>query len=426
MKVILLPAGSHGDVHPFVGVGVALAQRGHDVTMATCGLFSDLSQRCGLKFHEVGTAERFQELSQHPDLWHPRKAAGFIAREAILPGMRMQYEAIEELTASSHEPTVVVGSALGFGGQLAHEKLGIPFVTLHLQPTMFWSVHQSPHLARHTLMGDWVPRWLKTLQFRLGIWVTFDRNALKECNAFRAELGLDPVRTSWDMMHSPQRICAMFPEWFAARQPDWPEQTIHTGFPLWDEQGITEVEPAIEDFLAAGDPPVVFTPGSAHTHAQPFWRAAVDACERLGRRGLLLTRHADQIPDNLPAEVRHFPYVPFSEVLHRCAALVYHGGIGTLSQALAAGVPHLIMPMAHDQPDNAVRIKNLGVGDYLWPNQFRGPRVATMLDELLNSQSVATACGKRAALLADNDAIDKTCDAIEAAGAGQIRQRESA
>ena len=428
MKAILLPAGSHGDVHPFVGVGVALAERGHDVTLATCGLFADLSERCGLKFHEVGTAERFLELSQHPDLWHPRKAAALIAREAILPGMRMQYDAIEELTASNSEPTVVVGSALGFGGRLAHDNLKLPFVSLHLQPTMFWSVHKSPQLARHTLMGDWVPRWLKTFQFRLGIWMMFDRNVRKACNEYRSELGLAPIKTSWDMMHSPQKICAMFPEWFAPMQPDWPPQTVHTGFPLWDESGVTEVPAEIEQFIDAGEPPIVFTPGSAHTHAIPFWRAAVDACQRLGRRGMLLTRHAEQIPDDLPADVQHFPYVPFSAVLHRCAALVYHGGVGTLSQALAAGVPHLIMPMAHDQPDNAVRIKCLGVGDYLWPNQFHGPRVAKMLGELLTSESVASACRERAELLKDNDAIAKTCDIIEAAALSDSDQprRESA
>ena len=168
------------------------------------------------------------------------------------------------------------------------------------------------------------------------------------------------------------------------------------------------------EFLSAGEPPIVFTPGSAHQNAHDFWLAAVDACRRLKRRGMLLTRHAEQIPDNLPEGVRHFSYVPFSEVLDRCAALVYHGGIGTLSQALAAGIPHVIMPMAHDQPDNAVRIKCLNVGDYLWPNQFRGPRLANMLERILGSAEVRSACRKYADLLRGDDAIAKTCEVIDA------------
>ena len=135
MKVLLLPAGSHGDVHPFVGVGIALKQRGHDVTLATCGLFAELADRCELNFHEIGSAEQFLELSQNPDIWHPHKAAALIAREVILPGMRVQYQAIEQLTSGSGEETVLVGSALGFGIRLS--SLAANDVLERLQNTTF-------------------------------------------------------------------------------------------------------------------------------------------------------------------------------------------------------------------------------------------------------------------------------------------------
>jgi UDP:flavonoid glycosyltransferase YjiC (YdhE family) len=411
MKILLLPAGSHGDVHPFVGVGMRLQQRGHDVVLATSGAFRGLTEKAGLKFYEIGTAEEFRKLSENPDIWHPLKAAAFIAREAILPGMHKQLAAIKELAVPGE--TVLVGSALGFGGRLAHEAWGLSFVSLHLQPAMFWSVHKTPRLARYGLVGDWVPKWLKEFQFRFGVWLMFDRNVRKPCNQLRAELGLAPLGSVWEMMHSPQCIAAMFPQWYAPRQPDWPAHAVYTGFPRWDEQGVTQVSPQITQFLSEGDPPIAFTPGSAHTHARDFWKAAIDACGRLRRRGMLLTRHVDQIPRDLPPGVRHFDYVPFSEVLPRCAALVYHGGIGTLSQALAAGVPHVIMPMAHDQPDNAARIKRLGVGDYLWPNQFRGRRLAAMLERVLSSEEVGRNCRELAAKLDGDDAIERTCEVIE-------------
>ncbi len=411
MKVLLFPVGSHGDVHPFTGVAMRLQQRGHQVVLATSGLFAELADRCGIPFHEVGSSEAVSRLTDNPDIWNPRKAGRLIAREVILPGMRLQLDAIRQLVEPGN--TVIVGSGLGFGTRLAHEAFHIPLVTLHLQPTMFWSVYQSPRLSRHSLLGNNVPRWLKALQFRIGVWMMFDLNLLRECNSLRAELGLPAIRSSWDMMHSPQRICAMFPEWFGPRQPDWPPQTIFTGFPRWDEQGISEVSPELDQFLSSGDPPIAFTPGSGHTHATSFWNAAIDACQRTGRRGLLLTRHVAQIPKNLPEGVRHFAYAPFSEILPRCAALVYHGGVGTLSQALAAGIPHLIMPMAHDQPDNACRIRSLGVGDFLWPNQFKGRRLASMLERLLSSREVNAACQRYAGLLTSDDGIAKTCDVIE-------------
>ena len=113
---------------------------------------------------------------------------------------------------------------------------------------------------------------------------------------------------------------------------------------------------------AAGEPPIVFTPGSAMYHGQDFFRASVEACKQLNRRGILLTRHAEQIPADLPATIRHFSYAPFSLLLPRAAALVHHGGIGTSAQAMAAGCRQLITPFAHDQFDNADRLRRLGEG----------------------------------------------------------------
>ena len=118
------------------------------------------------------------------------------------------------------------------------------------------------------------------------------------------------------------------------------------------------------------------TPGSAMRHAQEFFAESVAACQRLGRRGLLLTRFAEQVPTDLPETIRHLEYVPFSRVLPRAAALVHHGGIGTTAQALAAGIPQLVMPLAHDQPDNAARLERLGVGRTIAPRRYRAARAA--------------------------------------------------
>jgi hypothetical protein len=73
----------------------------------------------------------------------------------------------------------------------------------------------------------------------------------------------------------------------------------------------------LEQFLSAGEPPVVFTPGSAQRQAPSFFREAVEASRLLGRRALLLTRFDEQLPANLPDGVKHFHYVPFSQVLPR-------------------------------------------------------------------------------------------------------------
>src|SRR5690606_39089954 len=117
--------------------------------------------------------------------------------------------------------------------------------------------------------------------------------------------------------------------------------------------------------------------------------AAAEAVTHLGRRALFLTGYPEQLPAGLPDTIVHRGYAPLSTVLPRAGALVHHGGIGTLAQGFAAGVPQLMMPMGFDQPDNAMRATRLGVARWLAPNRFTATRVAGALDALLGDERVS-------------------------------------
>jgi UDP:flavonoid glycosyltransferase YjiC (YdhE family) len=158
---------------------------------------------------------------------------------------------------------------------------------------------------------------------------------------------------------------------------------------------------------------MLFTPGTSNRAAANFFRIAVEAASRLGRRCLLLTRFADQVPSALPPSIRHEAYVPFSQLLPRCSAIVHHGGIGTCAQGLAAGIPQLTIPFGFDQPDNATRLWRLGVGRWIVPQAFTGEHAARVLAQLLGDPTVQTACGRRAAAVRELRAIDDTCDLLE-------------
>ncbi len=413
MNILLCPMGSSGDVHPFVGLGVALAARGHRVRMIVNEYFEELVRRVGLEYIEFTTAKDFIELADHPALWHPRRAFFYIAQHGILKWMRQQYEIIRE----HHVPgeTVVVASCLGFGARIAQEHLGIPLISAHLQPFVLWSSYATPHHSTIPFLR-FLPRPLKDAFFWTGEKFIIDPFVCPETNAFRRELGLPPMKRAFGRwIHSPLATLCLFPEWYAARQPDWPRNTHTTGFPLWDERHVTTMPPQLNDFLNHQDPPIVFTPGSAVLHGQDFFRAAVEATQRLGRSAILLTRFPEQIPRSLPETVRHYDYIPFSQVLPRAAALVHHGGIGSTAQAMAAGIPQLMMPMAHDQPDNARRVKKMHTGDWLLPRHFSGRRVAEKLSRLLNAPHIGQHCRKIQERFQDADPISQACDVIEEA-----------
>ena len=415
VRIVLASIGSAGDVHPFVAIALQLRDRGHSVSLATNPYFAPLLERLGLPLLPVGTAEQFSEAIAHPALWRQFRAFDVLAA-IIRHSTPMLYRIVEE--EATKGDTAVVAHPLAFGARVAHETLGVSLVTLHLAPSSIWSLQKPPVPSRWIGSIDAWPRPARRLLLGLGDRLS-DRALAPSLNRFRAEFGLAPVRhvaSRW--WHSPQCGIGLFPEWFAKPQPDWPSQLSLTGFPLYDEQGVSRVPSDLEAFLAeaqaAGDPPVVFAPGSSNRQAKRFFAAAAEACQRLGRRGILLTRYAEQVPSRLPSEVRHASYAPFGAVLPRSAALVHHGGIGTAAQALAAGRPQLVMPMTFDQPDNAARLVGLGVARMLAPTHFSATNVARQLTALLEDDAVGSRCTEIARRFGGIDPIGSTCDLIEA------------
>jgi len=407
---ILLPAiGSSGDVHPVIGLGRALKARGHEVTVVTNEIFSGQVRANGLGFIQLGTKAGAEELMRDPRLWHLRRGFRVIVDQAILPHIRPLYEIIE---ANRDSSTVVAATTLCLGARVAQERLGVPTATIHLQPGVFRSLVDYGRLWRLDL-GPGTPRFAKRLLFWCIDRIYADRLTAPGLNAFRSTLGLPPVRGIFkDYIHSPQLVLGLFPDWFAPPQPDWPANTHLTGFVLHDE-GQMPLPPEAEEFLGAGAPPIVATPGSAAMDRDAFFRQAVKACAALGVRAMLVTNHPAQLPASLPPGIRAFPYLPFSRILPRCSAIIYHGGIGTLAQAVRAGVPHLVVPNAHDQPDNGQRIERLGLGLSLSPGRFRGRRAAGALGNILGSGEIRERCRQLAPRVDGHASLETACRLIE-------------
>jgi rhamnosyltransferase subunit B len=327
--------------------------------------------------------------------------------ERVLP---LAFEAIRE----RYEPgrTVAVAGSLAMSARLAHEVLGIPHVTLHLQPVTCLSVADPP-VSPEGFDLRRLPAPLVKLAYRLLDSLVLDPLLAPTVNADRARLGLAPVhRVLSHWAPSPQRVIGLFPKWFGP-VPDCGPEFRHGGFVLFDDAEQRPTPPALRAFLEAGVPPVVFSFGSAMKHGRRYFEAAVDACRRAGLRGVLLGRSGAQIPEALPAEVHHADYAPFSEVLPRTAALVHHGGIGTCAQAMRAGVPQLVMPLAYDQGDNAARAERLGVAGVVRPRDFTGRTVAAHLGRIVASERMRTATREVSARFRDEDALATTCSQIE-------------
>ena len=411
MNILITPVGSAGDNYPFIGLGVELAKRGHRVTVISNDRFEPVIRKSGLEFVSVGTNEEFDRIIANPDIWHPTRGLKHIM-DAVAEQSRRLFDAVSQRIA---DKPVIIAHTLDFASRaMAERDPSLPVVTIHLSPSII-RTNYDMGVVKGTRNPSFLPRWVKRmLGWGVDRWM-IDPAAGPVVNEMRARLGLAPIRRIFERaLHSPRLTVGMFPEWFAPRQPDWPVFFKQTGFPLFDGgDGAQPVSPEVDAYLRAGEPPIVFTPGSANVHAHEFFVAAAKAADLLGRRTLLLSRSAEHLPSHLPANVQHFPFAPLSKILPRCAALVHHGGIGTTAAGLAGGVPQLIMPMSHDQPNNAHWVHKLGVGDRLMPAKFTGGRVAKVLGPLLESAVVKQRCTEVAARCAAQDAVAETVDLIE-------------
>lgn len=411
MKFLLTPIGSHGDVHPFAALARELARRGHDVAVATNENFRPLIERMGVRYIQQGSVADYQEILQSPEIWHATKGPRWLFALLVEKPLRDLYQIIAD--HAGREKFTLVAPPIAFAARVAHDRLGVPLATIHLAPSSLRSV-MDPAILPGLPMPPWTPLWLRRSMF----WFADVAIADPICapmNRFRKQLGLPAARRILDQWwNSPQRIIGLFPEWFATAR-DWPPQTRLTGFPLFDEREDHVLAADIAAFLAEGEAPLVFTPGSANAQGAKFFQAAVEACRLLQRRALFLTGHVEHLPRELPTSIQHARYIPFSHVLPRAEALIHHGGIGTTAQALAAGIPQLIMPLGFDQMDNAARCARLGVARSLPPARFTGVRVAQRLRELL-TPDVQQRCREVALRLANNDGVARTCDLIEESG----------
>jgi rhamnosyltransferase subunit B len=418
LRVLIVVLGSGGDVYPMIAVGRALLARGHDVHVVSSPHFAAAAREAGLVFHACATEEDERRALQNPDLWKAVK--GF---RLLLQGILDNVPATYRIICEEHVPgrTIILGNFAALGARVARETLGAPFVSMHLAPILLRSRYVQPGVV---LARRWTPVVRAFRAFfvpAVDRWI-FDPVVAPPLNAFRAKLGLPAIRRVFDKwIHSPDLVLGLFPGWFASPQPDWPAHTHLVGFPVGEPVNGGGLDADLEAFLRAGSPPVVFTTGTSMVFGRTFFEASVEASRTSGRRALLVTRYPEQLP-SLPDHVRHVAFAPFDQLLRRAAALVHHGGIGTMAAAFAAGIPQIVVPFNFDQPDNAARLRALGAGSVIRPAAYTAARAARALDDLFASPTIQSTCRSIAERMRTVGPTADACDLIETAARASLRE----
>jgi UDP:flavonoid glycosyltransferase YjiC (YdhE family) len=412
-RIALATFGSFGDLHPYLAIARELKRRGHHAIVATIPLYREKVEAAGFEFRQLRAAniERADAQLMRKVL-HLRNGAEYIVREMVMPSLSVAYS---DARAAFQGVSLVVVHPLVFGARLAAETMKIPWVSTQLAPMGFLSAYDPPVVPAAPFLTGLRPLGPALFRPLFAVAKRSVRYWTRPYRKLRAELGLPPLEDPmFEGGTSPDLVLAMFSETLGGRMPDWPSQTVTTGFAFYDGED-DALPPQLEAFLQAGEPPLVFTLGTAAVlDAGSFYQESALAAQMLGRRAVLLIGNdAGNIPSNLPATILPVAYAPFSLLFPRSAAIVHQGGVGTTGQAMRSGRPMLVMPYAVDQPDNADRARRLGIARVLKRTDYSGHSAARELDALLSDAHYSETSARVGRQVALEDGAAIACDHLE-------------
>ncbi len=395
-RIVFCTFGSLGDLYPILSLAREMKNRGHSPVIATSSMYRERIEQEGIGFHavrpnmDINNPEMLRRAMSRSD------GSRYIVCDLVFPSLRESYEDTAAIAASAD---LIVTHPITFSAMLVARKTGMPWASVALAPVSMFSGYDPSVLTGLPFaetLASFGPRFqwgiLKMLSVLFEpLWKPFRK--------LEKELHLSPAPNPLLWGHSPQLALGLFSPLLAAPQRDWPTNAHATGFPFFEhEEGGS---PELERFLAEGDPPIVFTLGSAAVGAAgDFFRQSADAARRLGRRAVFLVGREppNQSRFELPPGMIAIPYAPHSAVFPRGCVVVHHGGVGTTGEAMRAGRPMLVVHYSHDQPDNAARLVRLGVARAIRRERYNTETAVREIDALLrNSQysQRASAVGER-------------------------------
>lgn len=417
MRIVLSNIGTFGDINPLVAIALELKQRGHTPVMAVPAVYAPKIVPLDIEFHALRPDIDPTNTMLVQMVYDVNKGTETGLRKFLFPVLRETYADLLDAATKPARADLLLLGELNYAGPLVAEATGIPWASYVLAPFSFFSAFDPPvlppypKLARADKVVPGMGRGIK----RLARFVT--RKWPEPIYELRRELGLpmgaNPI---FDAKHSPSLVLALFSRVLGVEQKDWPANVLISGFCFYDaDAGNAALPPHLEEFVAAGEPPVVFTLGSAAVLAAgDFYEQSARAAVRLGVRAVLLigADERNRPQQALPDSICIAEYAPYSALFPRAKLVVHQGGVGTTAQCLRAGRPMLIMPYSHDQPDNARRMKRLGVARAIQRSSYKPWRVARAIRAMLAEPEYEQKAQIAARQIEKEDGVKTACDAL--------------
>jgi UDP:flavonoid glycosyltransferase YjiC (YdhE family) len=427
----LASVGSLGDLHPVIGLGRALKALGASPILAVRQDHLPAVRDAGLEGHAI-----FDDIETLSASMNMTPAALYqqileddrtLIRGIVLPRLSDMTARLARIVDGTTD--LIAASRQTIAAPLLAEKHGIPYVPLEFQPLMLLSPHDPPWIDGFELA--WHNPGPVGRIWNIGfLWVVARVVHLifgGPINKVRRDLGLPrskAVPYFEQDAPAPFRLAlySLLLSRISAREK---ARMRFCGFPFFDGETNARDDTGdaeLERFLDVKPAPLVFTLGSFSFLGKDFFRESIAAARSLGRRAVLVTYGAKDLPEVDPDQILIRDYVPYSLLFSRAAVIVHHGGVGTLGLAMRAGKPQLVASIGTDQPDNAARVVRLGIADELPLARYRADAAASAIARLLNEPGFARRAAEVAGQISQEPGPEEAARLLMQVAGSRIRK----
>lgn len=385
MHIVLTTDGTWGDVLPFMFLAKALQNKGHEVRVFSNEFYEAYAQEHAIPFTTSTNLKIRNDLLTDPNLWHPTKGLkviGKISEDIFVSSFPVLEKYIKE-----NKVNLLVSYSFTYATNTLAEIHNIPCVSLFISPIQVKSLHRLPVFFGGNNPNN-LPWFLRKVFYFVGDFFFIDHHFGKKINQTRKAYGLKPISSFIYWATSQLLTIGLWPEWYARSQPD----QLHlkpVGFPQHIEFNAEEnIE--LSTWLKQGTTPILVTLGSGYFFSDELQKTLGEISAKHHERFIFVAAKSETkiISPNLII----VPHVKLSKILPQCKLIIHHGGAGTLAQGVNAGIPHLIMPFSHDQPDNAFRVEENKLGKAFWNTRPSAQDLYNKIQEVLADTQIIQTC----------------------------------
>lgn len=361
--ILLITHWTGGDVFPFINMGKILIKNGFKVSILTHGIYKQQAEEAGLEFYPIDIINEYNELYDKMYLILDPFAnleqyisffRKFHGKDRILREYNIMKEIITEDTL------IIARHRSSISGLFAAEKFGCKAVSVFLAPNYL------SHIDIHEEL--------------------FGTITLEEYNSAREIIGLNKIDDLKKYYFSPQKIFGIWASWFASAENDWPKNIVALGFIPKELKKESDLPDEIKDFLKSDKKKVLITGGTSKFVKKDFYEIIQSGVNLVDCKAIMVVPFESQRPNKIADNVLMVSSACVSKLMYCVDAVIHHGGMGTLSEAISAGTPQIILSHIIDGRDNAFRLNEIGIAVNITVSRWNAENIKNALEYTLSGK----------------------------------------